>query len=273
MGYTVKWICDNLGITRDMLRYYEKKKLLPMNEGKKTRDFNDEDLKKIWSIKILISIGFSTEEIYSFMNNSCYDFYAAITNKVAELEQKHDENMRKLEFAKTIKTMGTVPSVLENGSMRFGDFITYVQKNWNFYDNPRTAPFMKITDTLMSKEPQEWSLDDVERMVELLEKKDAEWMIHTYTIQGYFKVIADMQEYGYSDDIVQKVVRLLHEYMFGYYKDESVEVTPQSIAKYIASSFLDGDIAKLLGQSYGEKECMFIAQALAYYGGYDIEDL
>ena len=32
MGYSVKWVNDNLGITRDMLRYYEKEKLLPKNK-------------------------------------------------------------------------------------------------------------------------------------------------------------------------------------------------------------------------------------------------
>lgn len=31
MGHSVKWVADNLGITRDMLRYYEKEKLLPAN--------------------------------------------------------------------------------------------------------------------------------------------------------------------------------------------------------------------------------------------------
>lgn len=34
MGYSVKWVVENLGITRDMLRYYKKEKLLPANESR-----------------------------------------------------------------------------------------------------------------------------------------------------------------------------------------------------------------------------------------------
>lgn len=32
MGYSVKWVNENLGITRDMLRYYEKENLLSKEE-------------------------------------------------------------------------------------------------------------------------------------------------------------------------------------------------------------------------------------------------
>ena len=59
MGYSVKWVVENLGITRDMLRYYEKEKLLPANESRnptnKYRDYSDEDIERIWGIKLLIS--------------------------------------------------------------------------------------------------------------------------------------------------------------------------------------------------------------------------
>ena len=48
MGYSVKWVADNLGITRDMLRYYEKEKLLPANENRHYRNYSDEDIERIW---------------------------------------------------------------------------------------------------------------------------------------------------------------------------------------------------------------------------------
>ena len=48
MGYSVKWVVENLGITRDMLRYYEKKGLLPIDETRnpsnKYRDYSEEDI-------------------------------------------------------------------------------------------------------------------------------------------------------------------------------------------------------------------------------------
>lgn len=58
MGYSVKWVNENLGITRDMLRYYEKEGLLSkedtQNKANKYRNYSDEDIEKIWGIKLLI---------------------------------------------------------------------------------------------------------------------------------------------------------------------------------------------------------------------------
>ena len=107
MGYSVKGVLENLGITRDMLRYYEKEKLLSTNESRNPtnqyRDYSDEDIERIWGIKLLIGIGFTAKEIYALMNAPDFDFDTAIAQKVAELERKHDENLIYLEFAKSIK--------------------------------------------------------------------------------------------------------------------------------------------------------------------------
>lgn len=121
MGYSVKCMVENLGITRDMLRYYEKEKLLPTNESRnptnKYRDYSDEDIERIGGIKLLIGIGFTAKEIYALMNDLDFDFDTAIAKKVAELERKHDENLIYLEFAKSIKFMGRVPTTSKIGSM------------------------------------------------------------------------------------------------------------------------------------------------------------
>lgn len=85
MGYSVKWVVENLGTTRDMLRYYEKEKRLPTNESRnpanKYRDYSDEDIERIWGIKLLIGIGFTAKEIYALMNDQDFDFDAAIAKK------------------------------------------------------------------------------------------------------------------------------------------------------------------------------------------------
>lgn len=50
--------------------------------------------------------------------------------------------------------MGRVPTTSKIGSMKFDDFLKYAHENWNFYDDPRSALFMKMADTLISKAPQ-----------------------------------------------------------------------------------------------------------------------
>ena len=53
MGYKVKWVEDHLGISRKALRNYERLGLMPPNKDEKYRDYSDEDIDRIWSIKIL----------------------------------------------------------------------------------------------------------------------------------------------------------------------------------------------------------------------------
>lgn len=279
MGYSVKWVVENLGITRDMLRYYEKEKLLPTDESRnptnKYRDYSDEDIERIWCIKLLVGIGFTAKEIYALMNDSDFDFDTAIAKKVAELERKHDENLINLEFAKSIKLLGRIPTTSKIGSMKFNDFLEYAHKNWNFYDDPRSAPFMQMTDTLISKPPQEWSPNDMERMPEMFENFDTEGMMHAYALHGYYQVISDMKDLEYDSDTVQRVVKLLHKYLVSHNTEPELDgkITPQLIAKYTAPIFLGGDIAIQSERNYGKAGCLFIARALAYYGGYDIDDL
>lgn len=277
MGYSVKWVTENLGITRDMLRYYEKEHLLSdkgmRNPTNKYRDYSEEDIERIWGIKLLIGVGFTAKEIYSLMNDTEYDFDTAIAQKVIELQQKHDENLIYLEFAKSIKFMGRVPTTSQIGSMRFDEFLEYAHENWNFYDDPRSAPFMQLSDALISKEPSDWSPDELERLMDML--GDTESMMHTFALHGYYQVISDMRELEYSSETVQRVVALLHRYLVDHNTEPELDgkITPQFVAKYTAPFFLEGDVATLHERNYGKDGCLFIAQALAFYGGYNIEDL
>ena len=277
MGYSVKWVTENLGITRDMLRYYEKEHLLPdkgmRNPTNKYRDYSEEDIERIWGIKLLIGVGFTAKEIYSLMNDTEYDFDTAIAQKVIELQQKHDENLIYLEFAKSIKFMGRVPTTSKIGSMRFDEFLEYAHENWNFYDDPRSAPFMQLSDALISKEPSDWSPDELERLMDMF--GDTESMMHTFALHGYYQVISDMRELEYSSETVQRVVALLHRYLVDHNTEPELDgkITQQFVAKYTAPFFLEGDVATLHERNYGKDGCLFIAQALAFYGGYNIEDL
>lgn len=209
------------------------------------------------------------------MNKPDFDFNIAIAKKVEKLEQKHDEDLIYLEFAKSIKLLGRVPTTSKIGSVKFDEFLEYARKNWNFYDDPCSASFMQMADLLTSKTPQEWSPNDVERIFEMFKNFNAEELMHTYALHGYYQVISDMRDYNYSSDMVQRVVRLLHEYLIGHNTEPKLDgkITPQFIAKYIAPFFLDGDVALQHERNYGKEGCLFIAQALAYYGGYEIDDL
>jgi len=279
MGYSVKWVVDNLGITRDMLRYYEKEKLLPIDETRnpanKYRDYSEEDIQRIWTIKLFMGIGFTAKELRAWVENPDISFYEAISNKVEQLEQKKNEILTYLQFAQTIKMTGRIPNTAQIGIMKFDDFIEYARQNWNAFTNPTSSSFMESADTLLTKKPEEMSVDTIEHLLSsIFGTLNPEQMSMIQTVGGYYRVLADMKDLGYSHQTVQSVVKLLYEYMHNnvtdpQYRDQD---TPLCFADHTISSFRDSGIAELNARVYGEEECLFIAQAIAYFGGYNLND-
>lgn len=276
MGYSVKWVDEHLGITRDMLRYYEKEKLLPVDETRnptnKYRDYSEEDIERIWGIKLLIGIGFSVKEIREFGSNPDFSFYEVVTGKVEQLEKRRDEILTYLGFAKTIQMTGRVPNATRVGSMKFDDFIEHSRQNWNVFNDPQGRRFMDAADTILDKPSEEWDASDVKSIMDIYGDIAPEEMAYIQTIGGYYRVIADMKPLGYSCDAVQTVVKSLYEYMLTYIEPEFKEkFTPLYFADRQVSSFIDSGFAAMNERNYGKDGCLFIAQAIATFGGYNLD--
>lgn len=276
MGYSVKWVNEHLGITRDMLRYYEKEKLLPVAETRnptnKYRDYSEEDIERIWGIKLLIGIGFSAKEIREFGSNPDFSFYEVMTGKVEQLEKRRDEILTYLGFAKTIQMIGRVPNTTRVESMKFDDFIEHSRQNWNAFNDPQGRRFMDVADTILDKHSEEWDASDVKRIMDIYGNIDPEEMVYIQTIGGYYRVIVDMKPLGYSCDTVQTVVKYLYEYMLTYIEPEFKEkFTPLYFADRQVSSFIDSGFAAMNERNYGKDGCLFIAQAIATFGGYNLD--
>ena len=276
MGYSVKWVDEHLGITRDMLRYYEKEKLLPVAETRnptnKYRDYSEEDIERIWGIKLLIGIGFSAKEIREFGSNPDFSFYEVMTGKVEQLEKRRDEILTYLGFAKTIQMTGRVPNTTRVESMKFDDFIEHSRQNWNAFNDPQDRRFMDAADTILDKHSEEWDASDVKRIMDIYGDIAPEEVVYIQTIGGYYRVIVDMKPLGYSCDTVQTVVKYLYEYMLTYIEPEFKEkFTPLYFADRQVSSFIDSGFAAMNERNYGKDGCLFIAQAIATFGGYNLD--
>lgn len=280
MKYAVKWVEDNLGITRKALRYYESKGLMPTDESRNPennyREYNDDDIERIWSIKILQGIGYSVNEIRELIENPDADFYSSISEKVEELERKRDEIIQYIEFAKSIKLTGRVPTTKQVGSIRYEDFIKYAHKNWNFYDGPKAAPLLDTLEEVLHPAEQEWSDTAVEKLKGLAEiLSDYQETQRTCTINAYYRIIADMYHLDYRSDTVQTVVQLLYSFLSEQdaVKEIGNKFNPHFFAKYTAPFFLEGsDISRMNEVNYGKEGCRFIAETIAYFGGFEALD-
>ena len=277
MSYSVKWVIEKLGITRDMLRYYEKEKLISTeatrNLSNNYREYDDKDIERIWCIKLLISIGFSAKEIRAFGEDPNFNFYEVITGKVKQLEEKHEELSTYLEFAKTIKMTGQIPNVTHMGIVKFEDFIEYSRQNWNAFNDPCINKWTKVVDVALRKNAEEWDETDLYHLVEFLGDIDPDQMAYCQTLSGYCRVIVDLMPLGYRNDVVQRIVQCLYECALkGVESQYKERFTPLFFARNTIPSFVDSDIAKLNEKIYGTEGCSFIVQALAYFGCYDLDN-
>ena len=69
MGYKVKWVEDNLGVTRKALRVFEKAGLMPENKESRYRDYDDDNIDRIWTIRVLQGMGYSIKEISDLVSD------------------------------------------------------------------------------------------------------------------------------------------------------------------------------------------------------------
>lgn len=276
LGYSVKWVVENLGITRDMLRYYEKEKLIPIDETRnplnKYRDYSEEDIERIWAIKLLIGIGFSAKEIRSFGDDPKFNFYDAISKKVDQLENRYNEILSYLGFAKTIKMTGRIPNTKQLGKMKFDDFIKYARENWNALNGSHDQKYMALVDSIIDKPAEEWDNTDLQRLMDFYGNIEPEQLLYVQTIAGYYRVIVDMMPLGYTHEVVQSVVNCLYEYMLkGIEPQNREKFTRLYFTDHTISSFIESGFAEMNERNYGKDGCLFIANALAHYGGYAID--
>ena len=91
MGYQVKWLEENLGITRDMIRNYEKMELIPRNNGgaksgkARYRDYTWEQVEALWLIRANQAFGFTLREIKEMAYESNLDMRDMIDEKIQYL--------------------------------------------------------------------------------------------------------------------------------------------------------------------------------------------
>ena len=280
MRYGVKWVTDNLGITRKALRNYESKGLLSKDDSKNPttgyREYDQKDIDRIWAIKILQGVGFSVHEIKGMMDDPGVDFYAAISGKVKDLEQEREEINRYISFAKTIKLTGHIPTVSRVGTVRFEDFIQYARENWSLHGDPDGEALQGLVDAAVRSEEldaSEINLDHLEKWMDI--SKIFQASQRSCTMNAYFSVISALRGLGSKSEAVQAAVRLLYEYASTEFPDEASSgvFSIDFFVRYTISLFMPGsDLYLLNARNRGADACRFIAEALAYFGGYDSLD-
>lgn len=276
MGYKVKWVEDNLGITRKALRGFENAGLMPKNgackyESGKYRDYTEDDIDRLWAIRVMQGMGYTLKEIAQMISDETFDFDNSIAEKIKELEKEKAKLEQHLGYAKTIKMTGRFPSrPAKMGEIKFEEFQQQSIEGWNITDDPEALEYQKIAETLLSKSPEEFESTDLGRMIAFFEKlatMDTDKLLIEHVLP---KAIVKRKELGPNHPDVQLLLKLIYENQNSFIKDQAM--TKKQFSRFYSSSYLCGDIAKMKSGDFTEDECLFVAEATAIFGGYENYD-
>lgn len=278
MGYQVKWVEEHLGVTRKALRIYEEKGLMPPNEGGQYRCYDEDDIDRIWAIKVLQGMGYTLNEIadvVSAASSETFDFQESISQKVISLEAKKAEAERHLGYAKMIQLTGRFPSrPKEMGSVTFDAFHEKALEGWNVHSDPRAENIQFLVEQLLEQPEESWGESDLGRMLQALldfgmNRAAMEATLGLEILQK--AIIARMNQSADSAE-VQLLVKILYN-QFQQFTGE-YGITPQQFGRLYSSSIMEGQIGQVNQQKYGGDGCAFLADAIAIFGGYkNYEDI
>lgn len=269
-GRQMKWVIDNLGITRETIKYYDSKGLIsPHREpsSNNRRIFDEDDLEDLWTVKLLMETGFSSGEILA-MQRGELDFAKSIGDKVDQLERDIESKQIALSFVKTIKLTGQIPSLKNMGDMTFQDFFEYSQSNWNFANDKSLAAIKKMADSLdplKQSGTEGFTEDDVNRLVDFFESFGTmdEVAIQGIRIDALAGLLPLMKDLEPSSEAVQIVLAAL----FGIVTRLAPEnPTEDQFARCYSWSWDDCDLGQRNRSLYGAEACDFVLASLAAFG-------
>lgn len=274
MKYRIKWIEDNLGISRKAIIGYEKIGLMPKNENSQYREYNDEDLDRIWTIKVLNKMGYELKEIVDIVNmgeGEDFDFEESLNKKIIKMEEDIKDKERYLGYAKMIKLTGRFPHRPKDmGSVTFNEFKEKSMEEWNVNNDKETQEIQSYVNYSVNSNIDEENEIDLQQLIDVVQNLtslvDAEDMIYMNTL---YKEIAKREELGESNFEVQMLVKLIYDKLKENKNIQQDLLSVQDFARHNSSQFIAGDIAKDNEKKFGKEGCRFIADAIEYFGKCD----
>lgn len=217
-------------------------------------------------------MGYTLKEISQMISDEDFDFDNSIAIKIKGLENEKKMIEQHLGYAKTIKMTGRFPSrpAKMGGKIKFEDFQQKAIEGWNIIDDPKALEYQKITETFLSKSPEEFENTDLGRMLAFFEKlatMDTDKLLIEHVLP---KAIVKRKELGPHYPDVQLLLKLIYENQNSFIKDQAM--TKKKFSRFYSSSYLCGNIAKMKSGDFSEDECLFIAEATAIFGVYENYD-
>ena len=130
--YTIGDVSKRLGISRDSLRFYEKKGIItPQKLENGYRCYSYEDMRKLLDIMFYRRLNFSIEDINRILHQSSFgSYYTMIQEKIAEEEREVERHQRSLIHLKYLTQLyKNIDDYLNDYEMMQSVYYSYAMEN------------------------------------------------------------------------------------------------------------------------------------------------
>ena len=273
MGYGVKWVETHLGVSRKALRNYEDHGIMPKYKYR-NRDYDDNDIKNIWSIRVLQGMGFTVKEIADICkqakNDENFSLQPFISDKIEKLKLEIEERKKHLGYAKTIKLFGRFPAFpREMGQVTCQEFRERSIEQWNMEIDEHDKKYLRLAEILLSNEIDQIGEIELGMMFESIIDMftPGSKMNKTIELNVLLQGLTDSKDKEPSDIKVQVLVEMLHKQFINIANDEG-DLSAGTFARHFSHTLILGDQGELMAKRYGKEGCLFAANAIAVYGGF-----
>lgn len=270
MMHRIKWIEDNYGISRKAIRNYEEKGLLDKTKNRNPdnnyREYDDEDIDTIRFIKILNGIGYSLDDIKRLSESGAYGF-SSLGEKIEKMEKEKDDLEQKINYAKTVKYTGRFLAPSELNTMKADEYQKKVEEKWNLSNIPCGELAIKLNDAIINGSVESNNIELLMDMVSSLNEKGITWdNFSSLLIMTAIPImLAKWVDEDYKSQLAQGLVSILYRVGCAF---ENTDMPSQKFAEYMAPSFIEGDMGKGYEKELGKERSEFIANAIAFFGGF-----
>ncbi|MBR4341258.1 MAG: MerR family transcriptional regulator [Lachnospiraceae bacterium] len=278
--YRIKDLKDKLGVSRKSIIVYEKEGLLIRKRGSLSaderdhsyREFTEEEVDRIWTIKFFQELGYSISEIKEILDNPNTDLYKSVTDKIGEMEKELELLKRNLAFAKMIRMFGVFPGQERIDNHSVTEFANIARDQWLKIEinNICIEEYMDYTKYMENVDDKKELKKIIrERIPKRLQPGIEMLMLNGEVLLDDLIELSKMSLIDYKSKETQCYVEEIYSFMRKHNSCNST-VSRASFAEYLIIMIISGgDFSKSVREKLGEDKMMSIVESLAFFGGFE----
>ena len=264
------WVMKHFGITRGKLDKYDEliapgTRVKQQFNKNKYREYQYEDLEKMWYIHMLSQMGMQMKEIKELIQQDELTFRDAIIQRIETLETEKHRIEGMISIAKMCRVTGRIPLPKNFATVPFAAYREKVQQNWNCEKSASSKLMLALADYQLENQPRS---EDADRFLSemtddvLAELQNVD-LLSVIKMLSLEEQLARIYPQDVSSDEVMTIIKEYCECIRGFTNDSDYPLN--RVADHISSQFYDGDKSVEMLNRYGKERQEYMASAFEYF--------